>query len=282
MIVQSTQPTLSASSLQVFEACERLYEYTFVAPRPWPAPANQDQEGSEAIMERGQRLHHLIHLHAHGHDPRPLARTDERLQNWFTRYRASSFAQMEGEVFSEQTLTLQLDGRALVVKLDRVVRDGDRWLILDWKTSKRAIEAHQLEDDWQARLYPYALVEAGAVLNGGVPIAPENIEMVFFYLEPGTQVRLAYDIGRHQATKTLLEGRLRRIASVADTGHAPTGKQGGRCEKPPCRFYSLCHMATLPATEFRADVDEETAESEVELLLTLRVEFEFDDEPVCL
>ena len=94
MITAKVAPTLTASSLKVFEDCARLYEYSFFAPRPWPAPANADQERAEAVMTAGQALHQLVHLHARGHDPRALASTREDLERWFGRYEQTPHARL--------------------------------------------------------------------------------------------------------------------------------------------------------------------------------------------
>jgi hypothetical protein len=284
MMVIESIPALSATTLDVFKRCERLYEYASITRRPWPAPTGKDEslDDQESLLVAGSQLHQLIHLHARGLDPRPLAKSDPRLRGWFERYKSSSYAEPQGQIFSEQKLVLSLGGRKLVVKFDRLVRSKDGWLILDWKTGGKVPELSDLATQWQSKLYPFALVEAGALLNDGEPVLPEHISMVFYYLESGVERRLEYDSTRHEAVRRDLLEAIARISAAGSAGLPATGKEnnGTGCNKPvPCRYYTLCHMKPAPPSEWREDEPEPAAPSDS---LLLPSEFEFDDEPVGL
>ena len=144
-----------------------------------------------------------------------------------------------------------MSNRNVYVRFDRLVKQGDRWLIIDWKTSARAPETWQLEERWQAHLYPFALVEGGAILNDGKPIRPGDVEMCFYYVEPDIERRLQYDEHLHRENHKAVEQAIARIAAAEASVFPPTGKVSGRCTKPPCRFYSLCHGQAMPASALK-------------------------------
>ncbi len=278
MTGESHALVLSATGLRAWDRCERLFAFTYIHPMPWPGPQGTDPQLSERRTSLGTQLHHLIHQHALGLDPRSLARTDPDLRRWFERYRASAYAALDGPVHSELHLSASVGDMVVRATFDRVIQRGSEFVIVDWKTSERLPDARVLADDWQALLYPFVLAEVGSALNGGVAIAPEAIKMVFYYVEHGQEVVIQHDSERHEGVRSNL---LRVMASMARSGYEPTGKQGQRCLKPaPCRFYSLCHLADMRIEEQVADDD--VPEVGPDDYLALLPEYEFDDEPVSL
>ena len=272
-------PNLSASALGLFSACERLFEYKYVHPRTWPGPSSHDQEADERTLQAGQRLHQLLHMHARGLDIQSLAASTPETARWVRAYAASPYAESAGgELFSEQALMFTLGGRKIIAKVDRIIKSGDTWTIIDWKTSRRAPNAEVLRRDWQARIYPLALVEAGTVLNGGRPIRPQQVETLFVYLEPNITRRMTFDDARRKESLDALQAAVEKINQAEHTGFAPTGKETGRCTRPLCQYYSLCHMQPPPPASAGPDT---TVDSQDERL-ALFDEFEFDDEPVIL
>ncbi|MEB3284372.1 MAG: PD-(D/E)XK nuclease family protein [Candidatus Sericytochromatia bacterium] len=271
-------PNLSASALGLFSACERLFEYKYVHPRTWPGPNSIDQEAEERTLQAGQRLHQLLHMAARGLEIDSLAASTPETARWVRAYASSPYAQTQGEIFSEQALMFSLGGRKIIAKVDRIIKSGDTWTIIDWKTSRRAPNAEALRRDWQARIYPLALVEAGTVLNGGKPIRPSQVETLFVYLEPNITRRLTFDDARRKESLDTLQTAVESINRAEQNGFSATGKATGRCTRPLCQYYSLCHMEAPPPA-----VVETTPPTEVpEERLALFDEFEFDDEPIIL
>jgi len=275
-----SQSLISAHSLTIFGDCERLYELTYIRPRPWPAPVSPDPARAEAAATAGKRFHSLVHMHARGLDVAGLAATDDKLQRWYDRYLFSDLSTLAGTVYSEQVMTFPMCNRKVYLRFDRLVKQGDRWLIIDWKTSARAPELGRLEYSWQERLYPFALVAGGAFLNGGKPIQPADVDMCFYYVEPDIERRFSYNDELHAGNFKAIEQAIARIAAAEASVFPPTGKVSGRCVKPPCRFYSLCHMQALPASVLQ-NLDNQ-GQDDFEAPLELWPEFEFEDEPVVL
>lgn len=271
---------ISAHSVQIFGDCERLYEFTYIDPRPWPAPVHPDPARAEEAETAGKRFHTLVHMHARGLDPAGLAATDGQLRRWYGRYLASPLSSLTGEIYSEQVLTFPLGNRKLFVRYDRLLKTDDHWLIIDWKTAARAPERGRLAESWQAHFYPFALVEGGAHLNGGKPVRPDNVEMCYYYIEPDIEQRFSYNEDLHRENRQAIEQAIARIASAEASTFPPTGKVSGRCVKPPCRFYSLCHMSAVPVDAWQ--MADRPAGAELQDQLELLPEFEFEDEPVVL
>lgn len=260
-------PPLSATSLRDWARCERRYAFSRLERRSWPAP-----RPTAADLELGSRFHQLAHWHAQGDDPRPLLAGEPRLNAWYQRYRASAYSRRGPGVWSEQALAMPFQDGRLMATFDRVLREGDFWTIVDWKTGKVPKDPNRLAQDWQTRLYPFLLAEAAAALPEGPEgaIVPERVAMVYVYVETGAVFNFAHDAESHQATRRALEETLdaiRRRRGARDW--APTGKAAGACRT--CPYEGLCFMArplSAPAPE---------APEEDEPMLALAAEFEFED-----
>ena len=89
-------------------------------------------------------------------------------------------------------------------------------MILDWKTSLHRPARHSLQERMQTRLYPFLLVAAGARLNGGNPISPEQVQMSYWFPEePENPELFDYSTGQYNEDHAYLEGLIKQIQSHA-------------------------------------------------------------------
>jgi hypothetical protein len=83
-------------------------------------------------------------------------------------------------------------------------------------------------------VYRWVLAQAGHDLNGGQPIPPERIEMIYWYAA-GEPVRLGYDAAGFERDGLLLRGMIEQINQAAAF---PLTSEERRCRF--CTYRSLC------------------------------------------
>ena len=140
----------------------------------------------------------------------------------------------------------------LTGRVDRVAREGDQILVIDWKTGTGV--PRNPDVDWQTRLYLYALVEVatspsaadlGLMTESG-PLRPEQVS--FLYVEvkadahtPVRLVPLPYSTAQHLATRQVLQTILSQMAIEEDYA-LPDNLQ---CPDKFCSYRSICGVETL-------------------------------------
>jgi len=122
----------------------------------------------------------------------------------------------------------------LMAKYDLLaIEPGGRAVIIDWKTTApQSREA--LERRWQTMVYRWVLAQAGQDLNGGQPIPPERIEMIYWYTS-GTPVTLRYDAATFERDGLAIRGL---IEQINQTNTFPLTIDERRCRF--CTYRSLC------------------------------------------
>lgn len=248
-------PRLSAHALGILESgCPREFALRYKAVRYWPAadgPAARARETEGAAPDPadarlGTAFHLLAQQHSLGLDVTPfvaaLAGELPKLPGVWARFRDSEHATpgAGATVWTEQALHFEVAGVPVMVRFDRVVREGDRWTVLDWKTGRP--QAKRLQTGWQARLYPYALVVAGRALPGGGTVRPSDVRVVFWEVERGTAIDVPYDEARHaEVHRALLEMAARASApfhpELDDDPAFP--RKPRRC--PTCSYHDHCN-----------------------------------------
>jgi hypothetical protein len=123
----------------------------------------------------------------------------------------------------------------------------------------------------QTRVYRALLVQAGRYLNGGVPIPPGQVEMVYWYAEyPSESTRFPYTAAQYQRDWEALTGLINEIASQA---HFPLTEDEKKCAYCPYRSY--CNRGGKAGTLDESDAGTETAEAEFNLNFEQIAEIEF-------
>ncbi len=162
------------------------------------------------------------------------------------------------------SLSAPVGAHRLLAKYDLVaVEPGRRAVIVDWKTSQRRPSSAWLASRLQTRVYRYLLVRAGAHLNastepgrsGGVPIAADQIEMIYWFAAfPDQPERLRYDRTQHEADGRYLGSLIAEITAATDDGF-PLTDDVKRCRF--CPYRSLCDRGAeagdINAAEDEAD-----------------------------
>ena len=250
--------TFSQSSLGDYQACARRFQLRYVEQRAWPAPQSADAAEAERRQRLGLEFHRLVRRHQAGLPPAaltPLAAADPELAGWWAAYLASPFSSLaEPWRRAEITLAAPLAGYRLEAQYDLVAGSpGGEWLIVDWKTERQRPAREWLVRRAQTTVYRCVLALAGDGLNGGRPIAPERITMVYWFAAfPLQPERYPYDTAQFERDRAALAGLIGEIVS------RPEGPWPQAADERVCRFCayrSLCERQVPLATfaEFEAE-----------------------------
>ncbi len=230
----------SANSLQTFVDCERRFELNYVRGLKWPAVEAEPVLNSETHLENGRRFHEMIQRQLLDIPvPEPDAARDPELAAWWNQFLIHPPDIEEGERHPEKILVGTLEGRLLMAAYDLIVITPDhRALIYDWKTWRQPRSLHQVETLLQSRVYPYLLVKEGQALTPGhAPIAPDRIELRYWYVNfPDQSPAFNYSEARYRADKAYLDTLMTRIETTGAGDFALT-PDTRRCLYCPYRSY---------------------------------------------
>jgi len=267
----------SKSNLQDFVECPRRFQLRYIQRLAWPAIETEPALEHERELRRGSQFHHMIHQHLLGVPEERLSAMvhDEELQRWWQAYLAyipelipsetspaSGLADQPARFYAETALTAPLNNYRLIAKYDLLLFLADGKIrILDWKTTRQppSPQRHRaLETHLQSRVYPYTLCQAGAQFNGGEPISPENIEMVYWFAtSPEYPDIYAYSTRQFQEDEGYLTSLIEQI--YRQEGEFPKTTDEKRCRF--CVYRSLCERgvaAGILETGLRLDTGDET------------------------
>lgn len=251
----------SQSSLSAFDACRRRFLLRYVRRLEWPAALTITDQWEEA-MQRGKTFHHWAQQEALGLDVEEMVDHcgDERLQRWWCNFREQPPTGIpRGTTFAEVQLTVPLGDYWLLARFDRVVVGEDgRAVILDWKTGQKRPEQQVHAASWQTLVYRYVLAEAGQVLNGGAPIAPEQIFLIYWHAQYPQELRpIGYSREEHQKARETLIEKISRIVALEGEAGFPKTPDPDECRR--CPFRSFCEIEVGPMASLEDDweMDEE-------------------------
>jgi hypothetical protein len=230
----------SQSSLGDYVDCPRRFQLRYLQGQRWPAPEVDNMLEFERRMQQGERFHHLVHQHLVGIPAEVLSAriSDPDVRRWFAAYLKNGLEGTPETRRPELTLTVPLGDYWLLAKFDLLaLQPGAKALILDWKTAAHVPSAETLAKRPQTIVYRYALAKGGAGINGGQPIQPEHIEMVYWYADhDGATRRFPYDAAQFQADEAYLLGLVAEINTRADFPLTPDERH---CRF--CVYRSLCN-----------------------------------------
>lgn len=251
----------SAYSLQAYVDCQRRFELSYLEELKWPAVESEPLLESERHMADGRRFHEMVHRDALGIAvAAPRGEGDEDIARWWRNYQTHRPGNAPGERFAEQTLAGSISGATLVATCDLIVIDGAGGgvRIFDWKTWRKRHSREWLQGRLQTRVYPYLMVTAGAALAGGTALAPENVEMVYWYAdfpEQGEEVFRCSE-GQFREDEAYLAGLVQEIL-VREAGAFELTANQKQCAF--CAYRSFCDRGDVAG---RSDDDESEAEEE--------------------
>lgn len=243
---------VSSDALKSWSRCRRQFYYKHVKKLQWPSDIQH--------FRLGKDVHKLLDYQARGLDcslllnqsPMDVRLSWQKLMN----HPVVQWPVVANEWAFHVPVALQPErpqGRVewLTGRIDRVARDGDKIIVIDWKTGTGVPKNPEV--DWQTRLYMYALVEVAQTpsaadldLNRNGPLQPEQVS--FLYVEvkadqstPIRLVPLAYNRAQHESTRQVLQSILRQMAVEEDYAIP----ENGVCPDKYCSYRSICGVENL-------------------------------------
>jgi len=261
----------SQSSLQDFKDCRRRFQLRYIEERKWPALETEPAIIQEQKMRSGARFHRLIHQHQLGIAPEILASTiqDKDLDRWWNNYLQHPISDLPEKKYVEFSLSTTLNGYRLVAKYDLLAIDpGKKAVIIDWKTSEKIPNRELLGKRLQTLVYPYLLVTAGLQLNNQSPILPEQVKLVYWFVEHPDQPQIfQYSSPQYEFDQEYLKDLIGLIHSLGENDF-PLTDDDRRCKF--CQYRTLCGRG-VSAGPFDETSDLESFDT---------AEFEFDLEQI--
>jgi len=266
---QDPFPQFSQHSLQDYTDCPRRFQLRYVLGVTWPAVKAEPIAEMERRARLGQRFHHMAHQYALGISAERLeAGLDkEYLRRWWHNFLAAPPRDLPtGLRRAEVSLSIPLTGHRLAARYDLVAANpGERLVIVDWKT-RRPKRPKRLLKKLQTVVYPYVLVEAGAAFNGGQPVQPEQVVMVYWFADfPDDPLTLAYDAVQHAANHEHLVTLIGEIAKRDEETWSLTDDVDHTCKF--CAYRSLCKRGGIAG-----DLDDLDEDLELEEVLDIDLE----------
>lgn len=251
----------SQGSLQDFADCPRRFQLRYLDQIAWPAVQAEPILENEQHLYLGQQFHLMVQQHLLGVPMERLslmAQEDADLARWWQAYLVAQPAALSGEHFAEMGLSAPLGAsgeQRLVAQYDLIVLTLDgRALIFDWKTSQHRPPRRWLASRLQTRVYPSLLLQAIGDLNGGEPLAAENVEMVYWFAGfPDQPERFVYSAAQAREDEGYINGLIEQIGLLAGgDGIFPLTPVEERCRF--CVYRSLCNRGVAAGnTEEEAD-----------------------------
>ncbi len=266
----------SQNNLQDYVDCPRRFELRHLLRLEWPALQSEPVLEHERQMALGEQFHRLVQQYLSGMAPSLLeaqVAADPDLERWWSNFLQSGILDdLPAARYSERQLSapFRWGGEHSPVRLvgqyDLLAVDpGRRAVILDWKTGKQGgarPSSLKLQARLQTRLYPLLLCLAGQHLNGGAPIQPEKVEMIYWFSDhPQATVRFQYSDTQMAADQTYLRSLIAEIRNLAERSQpfllTPDAR---RCAF--CAFRSLCKRGAQAGNLDEIDEEIELADDE--------------------
>ncbi|MBN2387366.1 MAG: PD-(D/E)XK nuclease family protein [Anaerolineales bacterium] len=232
--------TFSQSSLQDYSDCPRRFWLRYGERLQWPAVESEPTLENERRQQEGQHFHRLVQQHRLGLPAEKLARfaSTANLSRWWENYLGDDFGITGYAQYAELSLSAPVAGHRLLAKYDlAAIQTGEKALIFDWKTYHKRPRDEWMAVRWQTRVYRLLLVMAGAHLNGGIPLAPEQVEMIYWYADfPTRPARFPYTVAQYQRD---LEAVKQLVIEISTTRmDFPMTDETTRCAY--CTYRSYC------------------------------------------
>lgn len=258
MVSPSLPPgfAFSQSSLQDYSDCPRRFQLRYIEQIQWPAIETEPVLENERAQQEGQLFHRMVQQHLIGLPVEKLSRlaNTPNLSRWWKNYLEYQFNHSGYAQNTELTLGAPVGTFWLVAKYDLIaVKPGERAVIYDWKTYHKHPRKEWVAARMQTRVYRALLVQAGTVLNGGNPLQPDQIEMIYWYADyPSEPTHFPYNTAQH---KRDWDGLNALILEISNHRHFPLTEDEKKCAY--CPFRSYCNRGV------KAEALDELAESEL-------------------
>jgi CRISPR/Cas system-associated exonuclease Cas4 (RecB family) len=266
--------TLSQSSLQDYVDCARRFQLRYVDRLAYPAVESEPALENEQHQREGEFFHRLVQQHLIGIPNERVSKlaNTPNLQRWWENFQQDFRSLRDfGSLYTEAALSAPLGNFRLLAKYDLIALRENKAVIYDWKTYRKRPRDEWLAARMQTRVYRALLVHAGAHLNDGQPVAPEQVEMIYWFSDfPNDPARFAYTSAQYKRDWDLLvkladeiQNALRQAQDSASS--YPLTDDRTRCLYCPYRSY--CQRGVKAG-----DVDQAETETEAEELFDVNFE----------
>jgi hypothetical protein len=225
----------------------------------------------EQLMRLGADFHRAVQRSEEGIGDDDGQR-EAPLEGWLRAYREYRphdlpAAFVQAEVSLETPVEAGDEARRLMAKYDLLAGDGERTVIVDWKTGAKVTRPAILQQKMQSSVYPYVLVEASHALPWG-PVRPEQVEMRYWFsAAPEQTVVFAYSSAQHAANRERIVRLIQEILaghSAADFPKVPDTPSARKFVCGFCSYRGLCDRGVgatdlAELDEVAADLDEPAA-----------------------
>ncbi|WP_434687191.1 PD-(D/E)XK nuclease family protein [Pseudanabaena minima] len=254
--------SISQGHLNIWEICQRKYQYSFLEELSLPEADLQSKEN----LLLGSNFHLLMQQKELGLDVAVLATSDPKLQLWLSAFDQKPPEMIAGDRLCEHRRTLgmpiemslhhsqnSVHGQGyfvLTAIYDFLILGDLQAQILDWKTHQVAIAAEKLKSNWQTRLYLYLLAKT-------TNYSPEQLSMTYWFANTAESVIISYSQDDYISTEIKLKQILAEINQAIDYPKLPL--HSSECNY--CEFRDRCDrgdMLTNSASSNIADIPEVT------------------------
>lgn len=261
--------TLSQSSLQDYNDCPRRFELRYLQRLAYPAIETEPALENEKHQREGEQFHRLVQQYFVGIPAERVAKSTntDNLQRWWQNFindknlaslkdASANPARRLSGLRTEVTLSAPLGSFRLIAKYDLIAAEGKKFYIYDWKTYRKRPKNEFLSIRWQTRVYRALLVQAGAFLNNNNPIAPEQIEMIYWFSDfPNDPARFPYSTDQF---KRDWDAITRFAEEINNASSFPKTEDTNRCLYCPYRSY--CNRGIRAGDALDAELETEAEE----------------------
>lgn len=222
----------SQSSLQDYHDCPRRFQLRYIEKLAWPAVGSEPTQEYEKHQQEGSLFHRMVQQHIIGIPAEKIGHLaqSEHLSRWWLAYEQYAPSLNGYTLYPEHTLSTPLGEGRVMAKFDLIaIKPGEKGLIYDWKTYRKRPRNEYLATRWQTKLYSALLTQAGSRLNGDEKIAPEQIEMIYWFANfPHEPAVFKYDDAKFQRDWDSLK---KIVAEIKAAQEFPMAE-----DEHPCRF----------------------------------------------
>jgi CRISPR/Cas system-associated exonuclease Cas4 (RecB family) len=264
----------SQSSLQDYYDCPRRFQLRYIERLAWPAVETEPVLENERLQQEGQLFHRMVQQKRIGLPIEILSRlanTPDLTRRW-ENYLGYDFKIDDYAQYAELTLTAPVGTHRLLAKFDLLaIKPGQKALIFDWKTTHKRPRDEWMAGRMQTRIYRAVLAQAGAFLNSGVPIQPEQIEMIYWYADfPSEPAHFAYNVSQYKRDWDDLNAIIKEIGNHQ---HFQLTEDEKKCNYCPYRSY--CNRGNKAGAIDDAEASNEDRAVELNLNYEQIAEIEF-------
>lgn len=264
----------SQSSLQDYFDCPRRFQLRYIEHLAWPAVETEPVLENEFRQYEGQLFHRMVQQHLVGLPVEKLTRLASKpnLTRWWENYLSQDFNIAGYALYPELAITAPVGSHRLLAKYDLLaILPNQKALIFDWKTTQRRPRDEWMAVRMQTRVYRALLVQAGAALNGGALVQPEQVDMVYWYADiPSEPAHFPYNSTQF---KRDWDGLTSMINEIDHQRYFPLTEDEKKCAY--CPFRSYCNRGGKAGMIVDAEEDMEVASPEFKLNFEQIAEIEF-------